>query len=152
MNYLINKKSVLEACKLILQERMSNSEKAMNSAQESTKSEDKSSAGDKFETGRAMGHLNRDMYAKQLVEAKKDFEKLEKINHNFENKIVSLGALVQTKTKVYFIACGIGRIKVLDFDIMVLSPLSPIAVAMLGKRLKDTFEFNQTKHQIISLS
>lgn len=148
----LDKKKVLETCKDILQTRINNAEAAMNSAQESTKSEDKSSAGDKFETGRAMGHLNRDMYAKQLVEAKKDYEKLMKINPNFKNQIVSTGAMVYTNTNIYFIACGIGKIKVLNTEIMVLSPLSPIAMAMLNKKVNEIFEFNQQKYQIISLS
>ena len=74
---------------------------------------------------------------------------------NIENKKISLllGEMKRRKINCQSKLKKIeSRIKVLDFDIMVLSPLSPIAVAMLGKRLKDTFEFNQTKHQIISLS
>jgi len=152
MNDKIDKKVVLEKCKEILQQRINNAELAMNNAQESTKSEDKSSAGDKFETGRAMGHMNRDMYAKQLVEAKKDFEKMAKINAMFQNKIVAMGALVYTDNNTYFIACGLGKITILNTHIMVLSPLSPIAIAMLNKKENERFIFNQIEHQIIEIA
>jgi hypothetical protein len=39
----------------------------MESAQQSANSEEKSSAGDKYETSRAMGHLEKDMHARQLA-------------------------------------------------------------------------------------
>ena len=43
----------------LIGQRMTTAKEAMQQAQESANSEEKSSAGDKYETGRAMGHLQR---------------------------------------------------------------------------------------------
>ena len=66
------KKLLIAHCTALLVQRITVSETAMKNAQESANSEDKSSAGDKYETSRAMGHLDRDMNAKQLLVAKQD--------------------------------------------------------------------------------
>src|ERR1700761_1589374 len=56
----------------LIGQRITNSNEAMTQAQEAANSEEKSSAGDKYETGRAMGHLQKDMHARQLAEALKE--------------------------------------------------------------------------------
>lgn len=50
---------------LRIEERITITKLAIANAQEAANSQDKSSAGDKYETGRAMGHLEKDMYARQ---------------------------------------------------------------------------------------
>ena len=99
----INKKSVLETCKKLVQVRIDNAQEAMNSAHESTLNEEKSSSGDKFETGRAMGHINRDMFAKQWDQANRDMEFLNSIQPNKHHSEVEIGTLVYTKDKLFFI-------------------------------------------------
>jgi hypothetical protein len=144
----ISKKSVLDACKIMVQVRMDNAQEAMNSAHESTLNEEKSSAGDKFETGRAMGHLNRDMFAKQRDQANKDMEILNGIQAFKRHSEVELGTLIYTKDKIFFIALGLGKIMV---EVWVISEQSPLALAMLNKTLKDSFEFNAIKYKINNL-
>ncbi len=51
----------------IVQNRINSAATAMANAQESANSNDKSSAGDKYETSRAMGQLDRDMNAKTAL-------------------------------------------------------------------------------------
>ena len=58
------KNKLLQHCKELIEARLKNAEDAMNRAQESANDNEKSSAGDKFETGRAMGHLEKEMYAR----------------------------------------------------------------------------------------
>lgn len=130
---------------------MDNAQEAMNSAHESTLNEEKSSAGDKFETGRAMGHLNRDMFAKQWEQANKDMEILNGIQAFKHHSEVELGTLIYTKDRTFFIALGLGKIMVEGHEVWVISEHSPLAVAMLTKKIKDSFEFNAIKYKIINL-
>src|ERR1700736_1647953 len=60
----------------LIGERMAAAKEAMEQAQEAANSEEKSSAGDKYETGRAMGHLQKDMHARQLAESVKELATL----------------------------------------------------------------------------
>jgi predicted O-methyltransferase YrrM len=90
---LINKKELFEHCKNLLLQRIANGEKAMLDAQEAANSEEKSSMGDKYETGRAMSQLAREMSAKQVFENKQELGfllKLENIITTNNNKTINL--------------------------------------------------------------
>ena len=90
---MINKKELFEHCKNLLLQRIANGEKAMLDAQEAANSEEKSSMGDKYETGRAMSQLAREMSAKQVFENKQELGfllKLENIITTNNNKTINL--------------------------------------------------------------
>jgi hypothetical protein len=137
MDLILLKQQIITACKTLLEQRIEHATAAMNSAQESANSEDKSSAGDKYETSRAMGQLDRDMNAKQLVIAREELNDLLKINPETPCLYVSKGALVQTSQLYFFVATGIGMIKVADLNIGVVSPESPIAKNAWHKKVGD---------------
>ena len=87
---MINKKELFEHCKNMLLQRIADGEKAMLDAQEAANSEEKSSMGDKYETGRAMSQLARDMSAKQVFENKQELGFLLKLeNITTYNKDIS---------------------------------------------------------------
>src|ERR1700733_11093726 len=70
-------KTRLKRCALdLIGQRITASREAIDQAQEAANSEEKSSAGDKYETGRAMGHLQKDMHARQLAESVKELATL----------------------------------------------------------------------------
>jgi transcription elongation GreA/GreB family factor len=148
---MLNKQHIIETCKHLVLQRIHTAELAMKAAQESSNSEDKSSAGDKYETARAMGQLARDMNAKQLVQAKNELAELLKIDLQ-ENATVKSGSLVTTQTAVYFIAIGLGPVKLEEQTVVVLSPKSPLALQMLGKKTGESFVFNQHKITINTIS
>jgi len=56
----------------LIEQRIATAREAIDQAQQAANQEEKSSAGDKYETGRAMGHLQKDMYARQLSENRKE--------------------------------------------------------------------------------
>jgi transcription elongation GreA/GreB family factor len=135
------KKRVLDLCLQMLRERIQNAEKAMNEAQLAANGEEKSSAGDKYETSRAMGHRDRDMYARQFVEAKNELLKVEKLNLE-PLGFVKTGSIMEANGMLYFVATGIGKVEIDQKTVMVISKESPIAAAMMGKKLNDSFQFN----------
>lgn len=141
---MTNKEIILEACKHILSERMKHAEHAMREAQESSNSEEKSSAGDKYETGRAMGHLNRDMNAKQLAQARAAFSELHQIDLSKSNR-VQKGSLLTINGKQYFVAIGIGTVKTTLGEVIVLSPTAPITKAIWHLSASETVLFNGQK-------
>jgi transcription elongation GreA/GreB family factor len=150
MTNMIQKEEILATCKTLVSQRIQHAEKAMKEAQEGSNSEEKSSAGDKYETARAMGQLARDMNAKQLVQARQELAELNKIDLH-ESKTVKPGSLVTTNTAIYFIAVGLGPVKMGEFTIIVLSPKSPLALELLGKTLNYSFVFNKKTIHIQSI-
>jgi hypothetical protein len=139
---MIQKETILETCKALVSQRIHTAETAMKEAQESSNSEEKSSAGDKYETARAMGQLARDMNAKQLMQAKTELAELNKMDLK-KTDSVKTGSLVETDTALYFIAVGLGVITIDGVQVVVLSPKSPLALQIWGKTQQEVFVFNQ---------
>ena len=76
------KKELHQYCVEIIQQRINAAVQAMQNAQEAANSEEKSSAGDKYETGRAMNHLEKDMHARQLAANKNELAALLAVDNN----------------------------------------------------------------------
>lgn len=144
---MIQKETILEACKELVLQRIQHAEKAMKEAQEGSNSEEKSSAGDKYETARAMGQLARDMNARQLVQAKAELAELVKIDLK-KTETVKTGSLVETDAALYFVAVGLGVISIQGVQVVVLSPKSPLAQQLWGKAEGSAFTFNQKNSSI----
>ncbi len=144
---MINKEIILSHCLNLLEQRISNAKQAMQEAQEASTSEEKSSAGDKYETGRAMGHLNSEMNAKQLVKAQEELQLLKRIDIGF-NPIVRQGSLIETQTALYFIGIGLGPIKIAEQEIITLSMQAPLAKLFIGKEKGSKITINTQTHTI----
>lgn len=145
------KSRLLGHCKEIVKARLFNAEDAMNRAQESANDNEKSSAGDKFETGRAMGHLEKEMYARQYQKALHDLQKIESLDSKAMTTEVSLGSLVEMGSKFYLIAIGIGKVILDDKEYYVLSDESPIALSIIGKKKYDSITINDNRMQITDI-
>jgi hypothetical protein len=145
------KKELLNHCIDIQKTRIENARKAMEDAQNASISEERSTAGDKYDTSRAMSHNLRDMNAKQLNEALKELAALDQLKVELKYQEVKPGAIVKTETGNFFIATSIGQIKHHQETYFTISLLSPIGQAMAGKKQGDSFEFRGNKTRILSI-
>lgn len=145
------KRDVFQQCIKLLESRIARAQQAMKEAQEGANSNDKSSAGDKYETSRAMGQLDRDMNAKQSAEAQTELNALLKLNIDFVSDKIISGSMIETNNGAYFIAAGIGVIELDKQRVIVLSPKAPLALVMIGKRLGEPFLFNGKLSEILDI-
>src|ERR1700754_5143664 len=90
-------------------QRITTSRKAIDQAQEAANNEEKSSAGDKYETGRAMGHLQQEMHSRQLSEYIKELAILHSVDADKVYSEGTVGAFLQGRGVAFFIAAGLGR-------------------------------------------
>lgn len=141
------KQQLIETAIQALKERISNAENAMKEAQESANQEEKSSAGDKYETARAMGQLQRDMNAKQSILAKKELAFLQQLNLN-PKQTIGNGSIVKTATACYFVSIGLGTIDSNQGKVHLISIESPIGKVMNGLGINEQFKFLEQTHQI----
>lgn len=135
----------------ILQDRLDVASAAMQSAQESANSEGKSSAGDKYETARAMGQLDRDMNARQMEEARKELSFLHSIEIDKLHPKVKTGSFVRTSKGDFFIGTGLGILDVDGQKIGFLSPASPMASALAKYKKGERVKFNNTGIDILEV-
>lgn len=136
------KSELLKLCKNFVQDRIKNAENAMQNAQQSANSEERSTAGDKHDTARAMSHLEQEKSAKYLDEAIKLKRALSELLKAQPSTVIDFGSLVVTNQGVYFIALSIGAVKLNDINYFIVSPTSPIATAFKGLKTGDTATFN----------
>lgn len=136
------KSELLKLCKSFVEDRIKNAENAMQNAQQSANSEERSTAGDKHDTARAMSHLEQEKSAKYLDEAIKLKRALSELLKAQPLDVIDFGSLVITNQGTYFIALSIGATKLNDVNYFIVSPTSPIALAFKGLKAGDAATFN----------
>ena len=124
-------------------QRITAAKRAMEQAQEAANSEEKSSAGDKYETGRAMGHLQKDMHARQLAESVKELATLHGVQTEPLCHEGRAGALLQAGDLAFFISAGLGKQSIDGQTVLFLSPQAPLAKLLEKKKPGDSVFFNQ---------
>jgi len=123
----------------------------MDDAQASANNETKSSAGDKYETGRAMMQMERDKYAMQLSQATQTRNKLKLVNPERNAERISVGSIIRTRLANYFIAISAGRMEVEGQKFYVISPDAPLAKLFLQKQAGDVVIFNDQEMKILEV-
>ena len=122
-------------------QRVANARKAMESAEDSKSNQTKSSAGDKFETGRAMMQAEEDRNTVQLAKALALQNDLAKVNRFATSETAVLGSLVMTNKGPYFLSIGIGKVKLDSTTYFAISLESPIGQLLFGKKVGDKVSF-----------
>ena len=142
------KLQVYQRCSEIVASRIFELSNILKDIQEAANNESKSSAGDKYETGKEMAVLEAEKINVQLIEANKQLNILKKINPEKKSKTIAMGCLVETNNGVFYMAIGLGKIDVNKQSFFVISPFSPIGKILLTKKEKETFSFNNLSYVI----
>jgi transcription elongation GreA/GreB family factor len=142
------KNELKQLCQVIIEQRIAALRFAINAAQQAANNEEKSSAGDKYETSRAMSHLEKDMHTRQLSENVKELATLFSVNINAVYDEGVAGAFLQCTGVSFFIAAGLGKQTVAGNCIFLLSPHAPLAKLLQSKRAGDAFIFNSVETHI----
>ncbi|OIN58962.1 3-oxoacyl-ACP synthase [Arsenicibacter rosenii] len=142
------KDALYQQCQQYVRQRIDTARSAMEAAQESANEESKSSAGDKYETGRAMAQIERDRHAQLLAEALKLEQDLHQLDIDKPSSVVRAGSLVLTNRGRFFIAISVGKLVINGVDYFVVSPASPIGALLIGHSAGDTVTFNKMAYQL----
>jgi hypothetical protein len=145
------KKRLHQYCVQMIEDRIATTLAAMNNAQAAANSEEKSSAGDKYETGRAMGHLEKEMHGKQLAANRRELAALMAVDCNTIHNAITTGSFIRCNTGSFFVAAGLGKISFEGETIFVLSPVAPVAGMLHNKKAGESFIFNNHSITITGL-
>lgn len=145
---LSHKERVHDLCLKLVKDRIDLCQLAMDNAQQASNDEGKSSAGDKFETSRAMNHLEKEMYGKQLQSNLMEQAAIQSISLTTRHSLVQPGSYISCKDFDFYIAGGLGKNEVNGRVIYLLSPDAPLAALLRNKKKGDTFMFNKQELSI----
>ncbi|MCI1189060.1 3-oxoacyl-ACP synthase [Hymenobacter sp. DH14] len=136
-------------CHAFIEQRIAAARTAMQAAQESSSSETKSSAGDKYETGREMANAERDRNAAHMQQAQQLQAELARINPDAACDTVRPGALVGTSLGRFYISISAGKLE--GTDVFAVSPAAPVAVALKGLRAGQEAVFNGKTVRVLAV-
>jgi hypothetical protein len=148
----MNKIALTTYLKTLLDEKMQVAWAAMEAAQDSANDQSKSSMGDKYETSRSMGQLDRNMHARQYEQIRQERLILERIGSGEIPARVAVGSLIQTTAGWFFVSVSLGALHYDGEKVLAISSSSPVGLSLLGKKEGDHFTFLNKDHTISHLS
>jgi transcription elongation GreA/GreB family factor len=148
---MTTKQKLHNTCLIHLEERITDLKSRIASIVESRNNETKSSAGDKYETSRAMMQMEEDKVVAQLELAQQMQSRLRQLNTLATDETIRLGSLVKTSLRNYYLSIGLGKIVLDKENYYCISTDSPIGKLLLGKKRGDTIAFNGVKDEIKEL-
>ncbi len=135
------KKRLYAQCVEYVAQRIATARLAMEAAQRAANEESKSSAGDKYETTRAMMQLERDRHAAQLAEALKLQQELTQLNCEKIYEKAQPGSVVATDQNRFFLAISAGKLTIDQTDYFAVSLASPVGKLLHNRTAGEEFMF-----------
>lgn len=145
------KQELITASQRYVEERIDRIHRAIADLEDALKLETKCSMGDKYETGRAMLHLEFEKLSGQLeqyAQLKKTVNLILKVQPSGE---VAFGSVVETTGANYILAIPAGKLVVQEKEYFAVGVGSPIAKQLLGKKPGDSFSINGTDATITDI-
>lgn len=141
------KQQLVKACEDFVEERIGRIQLAIKDLEDALKLETKCSMGDKYETGRAMLHLEFEKLSAQHAEYQKLRKTLRLVHPKKIEKIVTFGCVVKTSQFNYFIAIPAGEIVVASEKYYAIGANAPIARLLIGKKEQEKVTLNN--HELL---
>ena len=136
------KQQLQQACVEYVRTRIERIELAIKDLEDALKLETKCSMGDKYETGRAMLHLEFEKLSGQHAEFLKLRQTLKMLDPGQASETVRFGSLIKTTKANYFIAIPAGELILGEEKFYAIGTGAPIATALMGKKVGDDVTFN----------
>ena len=136
------KAKVYETAISKVKEKMQMLREERNAINEGILEDIKSSAGDKFETGRETMTQDLNTVEKQLKQAKFEFDELCRLQSIKEKTpTIQEGSIVKIGADIFLISLSIGQITVGTEKVFLLSENSPLGQSLIGKRENEEIQF-----------
>lgn len=145
------KKQLYDLCRQHLLERIKTAEDAIHFAQAAANEETRSSAGDKYETGRAMMQLEIEKNYTQLAQAISLKHALDNIKYERDSNLIQPGSMVITDRGNFFIAISVGQLTLEGEVYTAVSSDSPIGAKMIGLQKSASFSFADKTYTITQI-
>ena len=144
------KGKIIEHCNDIFRRKQTLINEELKHLSEAIEEDTKSSAGDKYETGREMANLEKEKLHIQAVGIKNSLATLTALPKGISSKI-DVGSLVQTNKDWIHLSISLGQLEVDGESVLVISPMAPLAQLMMGKEKGAAVTFRENEYQIVGI-
>ena len=142
------KEELYNQCIEYVKGRMAAAQDAIDAAQQAAKDDTKSSAGDKYETGREMMQQETDRNMAQLAEANKLKIALTHISISANSTIAEAGSVIITNNGNFYLSISAGVLTLGEAKYFAVSPASPIGMMLRGKQAGQQVSLNGKNYTI----
>lgn len=136
------KQQLMAACEAYVEQKLETVQKAIDDLEAALKLETKCSMGDKYETGRAMLHLEFEKLAGQHEGFRKLRKTIRMIPAGRKDEKITFGSAVKTSAANYFVAIPAGELDLDGEKFYAVGASSPIAQVLSGKAPGEKIQFN----------
>lgn len=134
------KQSLLVVAQQTLKDQITDIQRQLSDLQESSEVEEKSSAGDKYETHQEMLNQSRDILQKRLSTSKMMLGQLNAVSVK-TNETVKEGTLFEVMMGNIWVSVALGKITLEGKDYQLVSQDSPLVLALWGKKKGEAADF-----------
>jgi hypothetical protein len=145
------KGKLIELIKENLKKKIQDMHKDFQLARESRNSDTKSSAGDKFETGREMMQKEMDKCSMMIDLYQNQWNTMDQIKIQNTSKLIDQGSLIMTDKGNYLLSIGLGKIELDRESYFIISLDSPIGSLLKGKGIGDKIIFRDNAIKITNI-
>lgn len=145
------KKKLHAHCQGLLEKRIAAAKEGIAQTQAAANEETKSSAGDKYETGREMLQQEQNKASLQLVEAMKLKRVLDELDPSGTCTRVAPGCLVKTDKACFYIAVGLGEVVMEEGAFILMSAVAPLARLLSGAKVGEQVQLNGRTYTVEGL-
>jgi hypothetical protein len=136
-----------------IKEKMQMFREERNAINQGILEDNKSSAGDKFETGRETMTQDLNTVEKQLKQAHFEFDELCRLQSiKGISPTIQEGSLVKIGNDLFLISISLGQINVGDSKVFLLSENSPLGQSLIGKKENEEIQFRGKPMKILEIS
>lgn len=141
------KVAILAKSQQVLRDQIIDIQKQLTDLQESSEAEEKSSAGDKYETHQEMLNQNRTLLQKQLSSSKMMLNQINAVPVKSMHA-VDEGALIKVAMGWIWVSTPMGKVSLDGIDYQLVSKDSPLITALWGLKESEAGEFRGNKVKI----
>lgn len=136
------KNELYQLCLNFIEQRIATANEALLQAQEASQDDTKSSAGDKFETGREMAQQDINRNKQLLADAQQQKAILQSLKDIGGANTARNGSLLITNQGNFYISISAGQLQLEGKTYFAISAASPIGKLFIGKPVGEQIFFN----------
>ena len=136
----------------LVQDRIDVFRDMISALTEDSKNDAKGSAGDKHETALSMMHIEQEKLNHKLSEVLTQKAILDTIDPLKVLDTIALGSLVKANGIFLYLSTALPKVSIEGINVIALSPQSPLGAKLMGNQVGFTFEINDTRYYIESIS
>lgn len=142
------KKKLKEICLERLNDKIDAFQSMVDELSVDAQNDAKSSAGDKHETALSMMHLEQENISNKIKENLEIRDIISRIDADKVSEKVEFGSVVKINSVMLFFSAALPKVIVDGQSVLAVSVDAPIAKELLGKKLNDTFIFNNCEFKV----